>query len=234
MPGRPVITGLGTVSALGIGAGELRAAVERGGGPLVSEVDRSAGHHLEGSATSAAVVPLVDFKRWIPPMVARRMSRSSRYAVIAARSALEQAGLAITSERDPLLAVAVSSAFGPISSSQRLMDQALDESPEAMSPFLFTECVANAPAAHIAIQTRAAGPNHTLCQREAGGLIAVGRGASDVRSGRVGKALVGAVEEVTPLLHALLDRFGALARPRNSDASSMAAARSACAACLVR
>ena len=34
-----------------------------------------------------------------------------------------------------------------------------------------------------------------------------------MREGRVDRALAGAVEEITPLLHALLDRFGALAGP---------------------
>jgi 3-oxoacyl-[acyl-carrier-protein] synthase II len=72
--------------------------------------------------------------------------------------------------------------------------------------------VANAPAAQIAIACRARGPSVTVCQREAGPLLAVGQGAAAVASGRVRRALAGSVDEISPLLHALLDRFGALAQ----------------------
>jgi 3-oxoacyl-(acyl-carrier-protein) synthase len=58
----------------------------------------------------------------------------------------------------------------------------------------------------------------TICQREAGALQALGQGAADVASGRAPRALAGAVDEMTPLLHALLDRFGALARPDSENA----------------
>jgi 3-oxoacyl-[acyl-carrier-protein] synthase II len=65
----------------------------------------------------------------------------------------------------------------------------------------------------IAILCRARGPSLTVCQREAGPLIALGRAAGEVAGGRSRRALAGSVDEMTPLLHALLDRFGALARP---------------------
>lgn len=39
------------------------------------------------------------------------------------------------------------------------------------------------------------------------------RGAAEVASGRASRALVGAVDEMPPIAHAILDRFGALARP---------------------
>jgi 3-oxoacyl-[acyl-carrier-protein] synthase II len=73
--------------------------------------------------------------------------------------------------------------------------------------------VANAPAAQVAIHCRAAGRNHTICQREAGPLTALARGAAGVASGRAARALAGAAEEITPLVFATLDRFRALARP---------------------
>jgi 3-oxoacyl-[acyl-carrier-protein] synthase II len=131
--------------------------------------------------------------------------------------ALEDAGLARQSER---LSVAVifATAFGPTSFNEQLLKSMLDEGPESASPFLFMECVSNAPAAQVAIDCGATGPNVTVVQREAGALIALARGAAAVADGRVERALVGAVDEMTPLGHAILDRFGALARP--SDAAS--------------
>ena len=105
----------------------------------------------------------------------------------------------------------VATAFGPSTNTEALLKQILREGPESASPSLFTESVANAPAAQIAIACHATGPSLTVCQREAGPLIALGRAAGEVAAGRARRALAGAVDEMTPLLHALLDRFGALA-----------------------
>jgi len=127
--------------------------------------------------------------------------------------ALAAAGIEIAGEPDPGLGIVLATAFGPSSYTQRLMDQILDEGPGAVSPALFTECVANAPAGQLAILCRAAGPNYTLCNREAGGLHAVIRAAQDLRAGRARHMLAGSVDEMTPLLHAILDRFRALVRP---------------------
>jgi 3-oxoacyl-[acyl-carrier-protein] synthase II len=111
----------------------------------------------------------------------------------------------------------MSTAFGAVQFTERLLKSVLLEGPETASPFLFTESVANAAAAQIAIASQAQGPNLTVVQREAGVLIAAGRGAAEVAAGRADRALVGAVEEMPPLLHALLDRFEALARPGTTE-----------------
>lgn len=206
-----VITGGGTVSAFGTEVDALAEALERGE-PRLSEVDRSEGFHRPGSSRTAALVQDVAYNKWIPPMLARRMSPPSRFAVVAASLALEDAKLETPEERDPSVSVILATAFGPSSYTQRLLDQIFDESPEAISPFLFAECVANAPAAQVSIHVKATGANHTLSEDEAGQLLVVGRGASDIRAGKTRRCLVGAVEEMTPLLHSLLDRFRALAR----------------------
>ena len=209
-----LITGLGTVGAYGSGGDSLRRALSAGSPPdfMISEVDRSAGFHRESSARCAFLARGVSLSEWLAPGEARRMSPPSKLAVAAARMALACAGMAeLRCDREET-SVTVATAFGPSSYSEALLRQILFEGPESTSPFLFTESVANAPAAQIAILCRARGPSVTVCQREAGSLIAVAQGAADLLHGRAPCALAGAVEEMTPLLHALLDRFGALAR----------------------
>lgn len=209
-----LVTGLGTVGAYGCGGDSLRRTLASPDpAALLSAVDRSAGYHRAGGARSALLTRGVSVAEWLAPGEARRMSPPSKLAVAAARMALACAGFADRRSDREETSVAVSTAFGPSSYSEALLRQILFEGPEATSPFLFTESVANAPAAQIAILCRARGPSVTICQREAGALQAVGQGAADVASGRAPRALVGAVDEMTPLLHALLDRFGALARP---------------------
>ena len=213
-----LLTGLGTVGAYGCGAGSLRRALAAADPQSqLIEVDRAAGYHREhGSRGAFLTGPLVrggGLGEWLAPGEARRMSPPSKLTVAAARMALRCAGFADARCDCEETSVAVATTFGPSSYSEALIRQILFEGPEATSPFYFTESVSNAPAAQIAILCRARGPSVTVCQREAGPLLALSQAAAEVASGRVPRALAGAVEEMTPLLHALLDRFGALAAP---------------------
>jgi 3-oxoacyl-[acyl-carrier-protein] synthase II len=210
------VTGLGALGAWGSGADRLAAALAAGA-PLAVEVDRSAGYHRNiagtGGARRACLVPPGPFAGWLSPAESRRMSPPSKLAVAASRMALRGAGLGEGAEgADPRMAVVLATAFGPSTNTEALLRQILLECPEAASPSLFMESVANAPAAQIAIALQARGASLTLCQREAGPLLALGTGAAEIAAGRAGQVLAGAVDEMTPLLHALLDRFGALAR----------------------
>ncbi len=101
------------------------------------------------------------------------MSPPSKLAVAAARMALRCAGLPGKDEAGT--ATVIATAFGPSSYTEALLKQILLEGPEAASPSLFTESVANAPAAQIAIACKARGPSVTVCQREAGPLLALGQ-----------------------------------------------------------
>jgi 3-oxoacyl-[acyl-carrier-protein] synthase II len=139
------------------------------------------------------------------------MSDLSQYAVAAARMAIEHAGLAdVRGERT---AVALSTALGPGGFTEQLARQILEKGGKAASPFLFTDCVANAAAGQVGIDLGARGPNLTICQREAGPLLALAQGRAEIAHGRADVCLAGAVDEIKPLVHALLDRFRALVRP---------------------
>ena len=80
---------------------------------------------------------------------------------------------------------------------------------------LFTESVANAAAAQIALRLKARGPSLTITQREASGLLALAQATHSVAHDKCELAIAGGVDELSPLLHAVLDRFGALARARH-------------------
>ncbi len=148
------------------------------------------------------------------------MSVPSKLAVAAAAMAREDAGLGDAAPEEagsPPTAVVVSNAHGPTSLIEGILGQYHKLGPQAVSPALFTESVANAPAAQVAIACRAHGSNNTVIQREAGPLIALAHGAAEIVLGRAERALVLAVDELTPLLHSILDRFGALARRRRGS-----------------
>ena len=211
MRAEAVITGLGTIGPHGHGSAALAEALSAGT-PLSTEVDRGDGLHRENGARLAGLVTARDLSRWVPPAAARRMSFPSKLTVAAARMALAEAGVDATAAGGPRVGIYLATTFGSGHSTERLLRRILLEGAEAAQPFDFSECVANAPAAQLAIAVGARGPNVTLTQRESGPLLAVAHAAQAVREGRVDLALAGAVEEITPMLHALLDRFGALTR----------------------
>lgn len=240
-PGSPrlVITGLGTVGPWGAGRDALASALAGSrtflepfgpsgpGGRLLDfrslELTAGEGAGWTGRVDDASYAP------WVPARAARRMSRPSRMAVAAARMALAEAGLAgpdgeflpadaegheAAREAMAEAAVVLSTAYGPSSVTEELEEQILLRNPEAASPFLFAESVANAPAAQVARLTGARGANLTMTAREAGTLMAVRQAASELDAGRSAVALAGTVDEITPLLQVVLDRFGSLARGR--------------------
>ena len=175
-------------------------------------------HHLDASARHAALVPRLDLSPWLPPAQARRLGMPSRWAVAAARMAVEDARIGSLEGRR--VCVVLATAFGAVLLTEKLVRQILDEGPEAAQPFYFSECVANAAAAQLAIALGAHGANVTITQREAGPLLALARGAHEVREGRADVAIVGSADEMTPLLHALLDRYRSLAKARPCSSSS--------------
>lgn len=205
-----VITGLGVVAGGSAGVEAFAAALTTGALPLVP-VDRGAGYHRPGGASLARLVDGVDLSPWVAPAAARRLSRPSVFGVAAARQALADAALSDVS--GPRTAVVMATAFGAIAATEQIVRTAALEGPAMVSPSVFPESVANAAAAHVAIAVGAHGANITLVVREAGALAALGRGADEIRRGRADIALVGATEEMRPVLHAYLDRCAALARP---------------------
>lgn len=209
-----VVTGIGCLGPFGTGIEALQQALATGVATTTA-VDLTAGYHRRGSATQVAVTGDLDLTPWLSDDDGRRMSQFSQHAVTCARMALEHADLTeIPSERT---AVTIATAFGPGEFTERLALQVLQKGGKFASPFLFTDCVANAAAGQIAIATKARGANLTICQREAGPLLAIAQAANDLRLGRADVCLAGAVDELQPLSHAILDRFRALARPTARD-----------------
>jgi 3-oxoacyl-(acyl-carrier-protein) synthase len=207
-----VVTGVGVVLASGAGRESLAAAL-LAGTPRLVEVDVTQGYHSPGTARRAALAQHVDLTRWLPASRARRLSWPSRYAVVAAEMAIGDAGIDRQALAAAPAAVTIATSFGTARYAETLVRDILAQGPESASPALFSESVANAPAAQVALAAEARGTNAAVTQREAGPLQAVLLAAREVRLQRSRVALAGCSEEINPLVHALLGRFDALALP---------------------
>ena len=209
-----VISGLGLVTAGAWGWNEAVSLWARAD-PAPALVDRSSGYHRQNGARMALLVDSARAGTWLKPMAARRMSPASRFAVCAALMALDDAGLGSRFE-EGTTAVVMATTYGAASVSEKILRQILHEGPQSVSPALFTESVANAPAAQIALAVGARGANTTITQRQTGVAAALKHAEVLIRTGKADRVLVGSVDEMSPLLHAILDRIGALAQPDNN------------------
>lgn len=228
-PPSVAITGLGALGSWGAGERPLVRELERGR-PVLRELPpittlvenrRSPGQPsplpLHPRVARAALVNPDDLADWVAAREARRMSQPSRFALAAARMAVDSAGLDYGSggdERWTGAPIVLATSFGPSSVTEEMLEQILLQGPEAASPAAFAESVANAPAAQLARAFGARGPNLTLTQREAGPLSSVARAAGEIAAGRSELALAGGVDEVTAALVAIYDRDRAVARGR--------------------
>lgn len=220
-----VVTGLGAVGPWGAGREALAAALADGRTRLTSLASPGALAErrnlvLRPGAAWAGQVAGDSLAPWLPGAAARRMSRPSRMAVAAARMALADSGLGDGADEAELVqaaAVVLATVYGPSSVTEELEEQILLQGPEAASPALFAESVANAPAAQVARITGAQGANLTVTAREAGPLLAVRQAVGELAADRSPVALAGGVDEITPLLQAVLDRFGALAHGAGAE-----------------
>ncbi|HEV8310366.1 MAG TPA: beta-ketoacyl synthase N-terminal-like domain-containing protein [Methylomirabilota bacterium] len=207
--GAVVITGVGSVSALGIGGGASLAAALVRGVPAIRPVQAfSTGHgpHRLGGEVG-------DLTPHLTADEVRRLSRASQLAVVACRLALADAGIDVGTL--PGLGLVLGSAYGDFRSSEAFALGYLTRGPLGLSPMAFPNTVMNAMAAHAAIAVAAQGPMLTVNQAGIAGELAVVRAAGFIAAGRAPAVLAGGVDDLCPILYRELGRLGAIS-PRGS------------------
>src|SRR5258706_9424354 len=122
------------------------------------------------------------------------MALGGRHAIVAARQCLSDAlyEMAGHEERTGILLGTGSAGAGPLTEFERQM---VVESPEAASPFLFPNTVANAPASQVALELKIKGPNVTITQKDPAPLNALFYGRMLLADERADAFLVGAADE---------------------------------------
>lgn len=211
---RVAITGIGIVAPGAVGIDAFRSMLDAGTS-AVTPIDRFDTQGL--SAHTAALVRDFKARDYIPAMKMRRMNALSRYAVTAARLAIDDAGATPVTESG----VAIGTAFGPVQTSVDYMQEYVSRGPALAPPQLFAESVANAPGSHIAIDFDLRGFNITMTQRESSMLAAAMFGAAQIVKGTVPSAIIGGVDEVNEMVFSVLDRLGALAHAEGEFTESL-------------
>ncbi len=155
---RVVVTGLGPVTPIGIGA---RAFLEgqheaRNGIRTITNFDAS-----ELGVTIAGEVDL-DVNAYLDRKEAKRLDRFVHFALVAAGLALEDAGLddaAVAGERS---GTSIGSGVGGIATWEAQSGVRFERSPMRMSPFFIPMMIANMASGHVAMRYNLLGPSSTV------------------------------------------------------------------------
>lgn len=202
---RVVVTGIGCVSPLGMSVDETwDAAVDgRSGAAAITAFD------TEGfPSTIAAEVKGEPDLGDVPERDARRMDRFVKFALAAAREALESSALVVTDDERDRIGVAVGSGIGgleTLTANQTVLDA---RGPRRVSPFMIPMSISNMPSGLISLQYGLRGPNLCHVSACATGAHSIGESMHVLRRGDADVMLAGGSE--APILPLGLAGFAAM------------------------
>ena len=190
MNGRIAVTGVGVISALGTGLEEFARNLQSG-------KSAAAPSARFGGVTVAEIADL-NPQPWLGSKGIRALDRSARLLAIAAKMALDDAGLGQQDSESggADIGLVCGTVLGSLHSIASFDWSGLAEGPAWVNPTDFANTVINAPAGQAAIKHKLRGVNSTICAGLASGLLAIDYAADALRLGRARAVLAGGVEEL--------------------------------------
>ncbi|WP_459477275.1 beta-ketoacyl-ACP synthase II [Clostridium saccharoperbutylacetonicum] len=146
---RVVITGMGAVTALGVGADKLWDSIRSGksGVSLIERVDVS-----DMPTKVASEVKDFDPSDVIDKKEIKRMDRFSQFAVVAAQLAMDQSQLNLDKVNKERIGVIIGSGIGGIETLESQYEQLSEKGPRRVSPFLVPMMIGNMASGLVAIR----------------------------------------------------------------------------------
>ncbi len=171
MARRVVVTGVGLVSALGVGTEETWQNLLSGksGAAPITHFDTTG-----FPVTFAAEVKGFDPLRFIPKKEVKKMGLFIQFAMAAAEFAMEQAGLNITPEFAERAGVYIGSGIGGFDVIEREHTALMQGGPRRISPFFIPASIVNLASGFVSIRWGAKGPNSATCTACSSSAHAVG------------------------------------------------------------
>ncbi|HEX2177287.1 MAG TPA: beta-ketoacyl-ACP synthase II [Nocardioidaceae bacterium] len=210
---RVVVTGLGATTPVGGDAPSTWDAMLAGTSGAETLTDEWAQELNARVAARVAVDPSEVLER----VKARRLDRSGQFAVVAAREAWADCGLADADVDTERLGVAIASGIGGVTTLLNNYDSLKEKGPRRVSPLAIPMLMPNGPAASVGLAIGARAGVHTPVSACASGNEAIAQGIDMIRLGRADVVVVGGTEAaIHPLPMAAFGQMMALSR-RNDD-----------------
>jgi 3-oxoacyl-[acyl-carrier-protein] synthase II len=201
-----VITGIGPVTAIGIGFAEFAKAItaER------SSIAEVTGFDVENCRCKLAA-EIVDFDvRKFLTSEKGYLDRNSALALAAARLALDDAGLKISPESATEVGLCLGTCFGNAETARAFYQKMREKGPKLAPPFIFPHTYTNTTASLLAIEWGIKGVHANFSSGAAAGAEAIAYAVCNLRAGRAGAILAGGVEAISQPVFKALDSAGKL------------------------
>ena len=197
MARRVVVTGVGLVSALGVGTEETwqnLLAGKSGAAPIT---------HFDTTGfpvTFAAEVKGFDPLRFVEKREVKKMGLFIQFAMAAAEFAMEQSGLKITPDLAEMAGVYIGSGIGGFDVIEREHTALMKGGPRKISPFFIPAAIVNLASGFVSIRWGAKGPNSATCTACSSSAHAVGDSFRLIQRGDADVMISGGAEAaITPM-----------------------------------
>jgi 3-oxoacyl-[acyl-carrier-protein] synthase II len=188
-PAEVAVTGMGAVTAAGLGMETLWDALVRGVS-LAAADENLAGLPVDFSCH----FPDFDADALLGTRLGRRLDRFSQMALVAAREAVVDAGLSPTDWDPTRVAVILGVASNSLEHYESAVGHIRDGRPERVSPLMVTRSIPNMAAGEVATGLHATGPNFTTSSACASSATAIGVARDLLRAGACDIAITGGAE----------------------------------------
>lgn len=211
---RVVVTGLGATSPVGGDVPSTWQAMLAGTSGIRRLDDEWAADMPVKIGGRVAVEPSEVLER----VKARRLDRSSQFAMVAAEQAWADAGLEGSGLDPERLGVALASGIGGVTTLLANYDTLLEKGPRRVSPLAVPMLMPNAPAANVSLRYGARAAVHAPTSACASGNEAIAMAIDMIRLGRADVVLAGGTEAaIHPLPMAAFANMMALSKTGSED-----------------
>jgi 3-oxoacyl-[acyl-carrier-protein] synthase II len=214
---RVVISGIGAITPIGITGRNLWEGVraERSAVRSLTRFDPSIFRsHNAAEVNDFVASDHLEAKR------AKRLDRFGQFSVVAARQALEDAGIDLAAEDRDRIGAMMGSALGGVAYAEDQLGLFLTKGLRAVEPMLALTVFGGASSCNIAIEFGVCGPNSTNAMSCASGTIAVGEAFRQIRDGYADVMISGGAEApLSPLCFGAFALIRAMST-RNDDPGS--------------
>ncbi len=189
--GRVVVTGMGTITPLGLTVADFWAGLRSGGSAVgpVTAFDCS-GYPCRIAAEVEGFAP----EQYMDPKDVRHTDRFTQFAVAAARQAVADAALEISDDNADEIGVIVGSGIGGMRTWEDQFEILLTRGPKRVSPFLVPMMITNMASGVVSIALGARGPNMALVSACASASHAIGESYECIRRGDARAVITGGAE----------------------------------------
>lgn len=215
---RVVITGLGVVSAIGIGKEAYWNALLEGSSGIKPIDGFDVSSHPCRIAGQVKSFDPVDF---MPTQLSRRIDRFAQFALAAAQLAVGDGNLRLEAEDPEKVGVVLGTSVGTLCYAEQQIALFYEKGATRINPFFATSVIPSSATTQIMLTLKIKGPSQTITTACASSTWAAGTAFHSIRDGLCDVMLAGGSEApITPLVLSTLSTLHVLSADNNGHNGS--------------